>query len=266
MHTPLCKHAKGSPEEYAAVAHAKGMAGITVTCHNPLPDGIGQRIRMDENQWPYYLDLVARAKEAMAPRVDVRLGLEADFMTGLEPYLEKQIASADFEYVLGSVHWHMTDWQHRYWVNESLTSLYAAYFDQLALAAESGLFDCLAHPDLVKNAAPSRWHFDAAQDLIAPALDRIACTGVAMELNTSGRLKPVQEFNPGRSMLAMMKERDIPIMLGSDAHDPSRVGDCFEEALSLLAEVGYSEINLFARRCRYTVSIEKAIASLKSGS
>ena len=39
MHTPLCKHAAGEPEDYAEVAQRRGLKGIIVTCHNPAPDG-----------------------------------------------------------------------------------------------------------------------------------------------------------------------------------------------------------------------------------
>jgi histidinol-phosphatase (PHP family) len=264
MHTPLCKHAFGDPEDYGSAAKARGLAGITVTCHNPLPDGIGARIRMAESDWPLYLDLVARAKEALDGEVDVRLGLEADYMSGLEPFLEKQLASANFDYVLGSVHWHMAEWQHRFWVSDSLNQIYEAYFDQLAQAAESGLFDCLAHPDLIKNVSPSRWDFESHRSLIETSLDRIAATGVAMELNTSGRLKSLGEFNPGKSMLACMQARGIPVVVGSDAHAPERVGDAFEQALTLLGEVGYTSVSLFSGRERYQVNIDEALASLET--
>lgn len=260
MHTPLCKHAFGSPYDYAMVAKARGLAGITITCHNPLPDGIAPKIRMSEEEWPVYLDLVAHTRQLAAPQVDVRLGLEADYLPGLENYLEKQLGSASFDYVLGSVHWHMPEWQHRFWLSDSIRQLYAAYFEQLAVAAETGLFDCLAHPDLVKNVSPSRWSFEDNQHMIEPALDRIAATGVALELNTSGRLKSVAEFNPGLGMLKLMKERDIPVVVGSDAHSAERVGEGFEEALR---EVGYGEVSLFEKRQRYTLTIDEAMGCLR---
>lgn len=262
-HTPLCKHAVGSPTDYGARARARGLAGITVTCHNPLPDGIAPKIRMEEKEWPAYLELVAQAKRALAPDIDVRLGLEADYLPGLESYLEKQLQSANFDYVLGSIHWHMPEWQHRFWTSNSLRQLYSAYFEQLAVAAETGLFDCLAHPDLVKNVSPSRWSFASERDLIERALDRIAATGIAMELNTSGRLKSVAEFNPGKDMLALMKARDIPIVVGSDAHDPERVADGFEEAFAVLREVGYTEVSMFEGRQRYSLAISQALGCLR---
>ena len=38
MHTPLCKHAHGEPEDYAEVAKQRGLKGIVVTDHNPADD------------------------------------------------------------------------------------------------------------------------------------------------------------------------------------------------------------------------------------
>ncbi|MEZ4580079.1 MAG: hypothetical protein R3A10_00245 [Caldilineaceae bacterium] len=61
------------------------------------------------------------------------------------------------------------------------------------------------------------------QDRIGATLDRIAATGVAMELNTSGLQKRIPEMNPARTILVEMRARGIPVMLGADAHVPERV-------------------------------------------
>src|SRR5690242_19190094 len=107
MHTPLCKHAVGDPEDYATVAERHGLKGITVTCHNPMPDGYAARVRMDPEQFPAYLELVERARRAWQGKIDVLLGIESDYAPGFEKYLEKFHASAPFNYVLGSVHPHV---------------------------------------------------------------------------------------------------------------------------------------------------------------
>ena len=104
----------------------------------------------------------------------------------------------------------------------------------------------------------------AGESLVrARALDRIAKTGVAMELNTSGLQKAISEINPSPTMLGMMRERGIPVVLGSDAHVAHRVGDGYANALRTLQGVGYTEINFFLERKRQTVPITAALASLK---
>jgi histidinol-phosphatase (PHP family) len=136
------------------------------------------------------------------------------------------------------------------------------YFDHLARSAETGLYDTLAHPDLVKNEAPTEWHFDRIQPFIERALDRIAATGVAMELNTSGATKP-----SARSTRAPDPPPDAgprhPVVLGSDAHRPARVADGYASALRTLQEAGYTEINVFLDRRRQPIPIPAALASLK---
>ncbi len=261
-HTPLCKHAVGLPAAYAEVAEARGLRGIIFTCHCPLPDGISAAVRMAPEQFDDYVDLVARAREAFAGRVDVRLGLESDFYPGVEPWLEKLHARATLHHVLGSVHTQVPEYRARYfrgnWFEYQQT-----YFEHLALAAETGLYDTIAHPDLVKNESPASWLLARIEPFIQRALDRIAVTGVAMELNTSGVNKALPEMNPGRRMLELMHERGIPVVIGADAHRPQQVAAGYADGLRQLEEVGYREISFFLDRRRQTVPIAAARASLK---
>ena len=261
-HTPLCKHAFGQPEEYAAVAEARGLKGLIVTCHCPLPDGISAPVRMSPEQFEIYVAMVERARAAWADRVDVRLGLESDYYPGVEPWLEKLHARVPLHYVLGSVHYHVPEYRRRFFFGD-VFAYQQLYYQHQAEAAESGLFDCLAHPDLIKNEAPDQWLFPRIQPFIERALDRIAATGVAMELNTSGVNKSYSEMNPGIPQLRLMHARGIPVVLGADAHSPIRVADGYQTALEILSEVGYREVSFFLDRKRQTVPIEVALASLR---
>lgn len=260
-HTPLCMHAIGDPTEYAAVAEQRGLKGLIVTCHNPMPDGFSARVRMREDQLDEYVDLVAEARREWSGRVDVRLGLEADYFEGYESYLEKQLASEDFHFVLGSVHPQIGEFREKYWV-EDLFQVQKIYFRLLAQAAETGLFDSISHPDLIKNFTTKVWNTEMIMDDILAALDRIAATGVAMELNTSGVLKTIPEMNPFPGMLAAMRERGIPVTIGADAHNPGRVADGYEIALDLLADAGYTHVSLFLERKRHEIAIDDARESL----
>ncbi len=260
-HTPLCNHAEGEPGEYAAVALERGLRGLIITCHNPMPDGFSRRVRMREDQFGEYIDMVARAREAWQGRVDVRLGLEADYFEGYEAYLERQLASADFHFVLGSVHPQISEFRTKYWQADEV-EVQRTYFKLLAKSAETGLFDSLAHPDLIKNHTAEVWHSSTIIDEIRHALDRIAATGVAMELNTSGVNKTISEMNPFPGMLTEMALRKIPITLGADAHEPDRVADGYEAALRLLSACGYDTVNFFLERKRQEVRISDALESL----
>lgn len=260
-HTPLCKHAIGDPEVYAAQALERGLKGLIVTCHNPMPDGFSSAVRMLPEQFDDYLALVERARVAYAGRLDVCLGIEADYFEGYEPWLEQQLAATDFQYVLGSVHPQLGEYRKRYGNVDPVVE-YRTYFDNLAKSAETRLFDCLAHPDLIKNVAPDAWDPEVIMDDIRRALDRIAVTGVAMELNTSGLYKRIEEMNPFPAMLVEMKERGIRVVLGADAHTPYRVADDYELGLDLLMECGFSEVHVFKGRTSSAIDINVARASL----
>jgi histidinol-phosphatase (PHP family) len=260
-HTTLCKHAVGTPEEYAAQAERRGLKGIIFTCHSPLPDGFAAEVRMAPEQVDEYLAMIERARVAYAGRVDVRVGLESDYYPGVEPWLRALHARLPLNHVLGSVHPQMPAYKNIYF-NGDFWAYVSLYYQHLADAAETGLFDTLAHPDLIKNESPSEWDFERARPEIERALDRIAKTGVAMELNTSGVLKNVSEMNPSPSQLSMMLDRKIPVVIGADAHAPRRVGDGYRVALETLRDVGYDEVSFFLERQRRSVSIATAISSL----
>jgi histidinol-phosphatase (PHP family) len=262
VHTPLCKHAVGQPEEYAAAAHGRGLAGLIVTCHNPMPDGFAPGVRMEMGEFDEYLRIVERARRRWAGKLDVRLGIECDYFPGCAPFLEEQIRSAPFEYVLGSVHPHLPEYAGAFWRGDVL-EFQKTYFRHLAEAAESGLFDCLAHPDLVKNSHPEAWDLDRVFGDVRRALDRIAATGVALELNTSGLNKVLPEFNPGGRMLAAMGRRGIPVVVGSDAHVPDRVGADFPDALDALEAAGYAHASIFLERRRRDIPIAEALATMR---
>ncbi len=263
MHTPLCKHAEGHPVDYMREGVAGGLDGVIFTCHSPMPDGFSSRVRMAPGQFNEYLALVEEAGEAAPDGFEVRLGLESYFFPGMEKWLRELHDRAAFHYILGSVHWHIPEYLDAFWHGDPF-AFQKQYFDHLAESAETGLFDSLAHPDLIKNASPADWHFERIRPFIEIALDRIAATGVAMELNTSGLNKSYPEMNPGPEMLSMMAERNIPVVIGSDSHTPVRVGESFDVALDLLSTAGYEKVSIYKERLRSDLPIALARETLSS--
>lgn len=261
MHTPLCGHAEGHPTEYMWNGVDRNLKGIIFTCHSPMPDRFSYRVRMKPEEFDQYVKIVTEAKDAAPNDFEVRLGMESDFFPGMEDWLTELHQRANFDYILGSVHWHIPEYIDAYWTGDPVT-FQRQYFDHLAESAESGLFDCLTHPDLVKNSTPVEWLFERQRDHIGSTLDRIAATGVAMELNTSGLNKNFPEMNPGPEMLAMMAERKIPVVIGSDSHNPGRVGDNFDLALQNLKKAGFEEVNVFQNRKRSAFKITDVRKSL----
>jgi histidinol-phosphatase (PHP family) len=262
MHTPLCKHAWGEPEEYAQQAVKAGLKGIIFTCHCPMPNGFWPTVRMAESEFDTYVAIVQRAADAFKGKLDIRLGIESEYFPGCEEYIASLHQRADFHYVLGAVHWQAKEYLNKFETG-TIENFRRTYFDHLAKSAETGLYDCLAHPDLVKNYHPDSWCFAIVKNTVSTTLDRIAATGVAMELNTSGLNKSYSEMNPGLEMLRMMAERKIPVVIGSDSHKPVRVGEHFVTALNHLTEAGYENVSHFLNRQRIDLKISDVLASLK---
>lgn len=250
IHTALCRHAQGRPLDYAKAAFARGLPEICVTDHVPAPEGYDAENRMALEDFPRYVESVAEAARAFPGRV--KLGIEADYYPGCEAYLPRFLASAPFDLVLGSVHF-IGDWGFDHpatlerWRGADLRRVWSDYFDLLCRMAKTRLFDAVAHFDLPKKFG-HRLSEQALRELAAPVLDVIAEEGLALELNTGGRRKPVGESYPSLSVLRLARERGIPLLFGSDAHAPSETGDGFDEAVSLAREAGFTSYVRFEKR------------------
>jgi histidinol-phosphatase (PHP family) len=194
--------------------------------------------------------------EYVRGETDLRLGLEVDYVPGREDRTASLIERCELDYVIGSVHFlgdRAVDWDRfDIWeTGRSANAVWTRYFETLAQAAHSGLFDILAHPDLVKmwgadrpapDGDPSRYY--------EPALQAIADTGISIEVSTAGLRKPVGEIYPAPAFLAGAVEAGAPVALSSDAHVPEHVGFEYERALELLASCGVTELATFDRRAR----------------
>ena len=256
-HTFLCNHAAGLPGEYAAVASRKGLRGVAATCHSPLPPDWRCGYHMDFEELAFYVDAVREAQRRWKGRTDIVLGMECDFAPGLEPWIEKLLSLHDFEFVLGSIHPFNPLYRESFYTG-NVREFQEIYFRHLALAAKSGFFHALSHPDIVKNLFPSQWRVKEVLPVIEEALDEVAAAGVALELNTSGLLKDYPEMNPGLAIMIEARKREIPFTIGSDAHAPESVAASFPIALRILSQVGYEEVFWFKNGKRYGQKIEEA--------
>ena len=129
--------------------------------------------------------------------------------------------------------------------------VWARYFEQVAASAASGLFDVIAHPDLVKV-----WGIDRplpAGDLrrfYEPAVEAIAAAGVAVEVSTAGLRKPVGEIYPARGFAELCVDAGVPFALSSDAHVPEHLGFGYDQAVDFMRDLGIGELSVFEGRER----------------
>jgi histidinol-phosphatase (PHP family) len=186
-----------------------------------------------------------------------KVGVEADWVAGVEERIESVLASRPFDYVLGSIHFvgegavDQDRWDVWELERGNPDRVWQRYFEALADAARSGLFDVMAHPDLVKVWGPGRPGPERdPRHYYEIAVEAFAEAGVAAEVSTAGLRKPVAELYPATPFAAMLAEAGVPFTISSDAHEPENLGYAYDQAVALLGEIGVGEIATFSRRER----------------
>ena len=254
MHTPLCKHAAGPMEDYVERAIELGLREVGFADHNPLPCGRGANVRMREVELDYYVERVTELQFRYRGKIDVMLGLEMDYIQGLEDYLEQQVSRYPWDYVLGSIHYLDNECREGSWPRNfdgDARKLYARYFDLVRRMARSGLCDIVAHFDVPKRSGHLPGEREAED--ITRTLQEIKAADISMEINTSGYRHPElpePQPYPALPIAEQALALGIPLTVNSDAHAPDQVGLRFTEVASFLKKKGCRQLAKFDRRKR----------------
>jgi len=257
-HTPLCHHASGTPEEYVDAAVAAGLGEFGISDHAPQSPEPYDDWRMAAADLPRYLDWIAQARAHADGRIPVRAGIECDWIPGNHAWIEELAARYNWDYLIGSIHY-LDGWDFDnpkwlgHWAEVDLENLWARYWQAYAEMAGTGLFDILAHADLVK-----KFGFVPADDPARhyePAVEAILASGAAIEINTAGWYKPCDEAYPAPGFLQLAAMAGIPLVISSDAHAPDEVARDFLRAIDLAHECGFTETLIFQGRSRTAVPL-----------
>ncbi|MDI3481909.1 MAG: histidinol-phosphatase family [Tepidanaerobacteraceae bacterium] len=192
-----------------------------------------------------YIDIVEKAKSMGLP---VKLGIEMDYIPEYEDEIREFVDKYPFDYVLGAVHW-IGDFGFdnpellEEWNSRNIDKTYLEYFDILLKAIDSGIFDCIVHPDVIKVFG-HRAMFDMNQTYkrVAEAMKK---RGLCAEVSTAGLRKPVAEIYPSPGMMEHFAACNVPVMINSDAHIPEDVGRDFDKALDFVKHYGYDRLCYF---------------------
>lgn len=230
------------------------------------PVGKLQRTWLDQVCVASLADFVDFVTEAKKTRPELALGIEADFFPGGEAELGALLAEYEWDYVIGSVHfldgWGFDNPEAKAGFDgRDPVQTYAAYYELLRLACESGLFHIIAHPDNLKV-----FGFRPADETeLLPYYRQIAGTmvqsGVITEINTGLAYRyPIAESCPSPLFLSVLAEYQVPLTLSSDAHFPDDIGTLLDSALADAIELGYTELAVFRKGERRMVPIfEKGV-------
>ncbi len=245
-------------ERYRTVADERGIAELGVAEHIHRFE---QSLEIWEHPWwrKWARDDVDDYCAFVREETDLRLGIEADFVAGREDRIARFLEAREWDYVVGSVHFireaavdlEGSEWEHVWGRGDRADRVWERYFETLAEAARSGLYDIMAHPDLVKVWGSARPQPERdPRHYYEPAVEAMLDAGVAMEMSTAGLRKPVGELYPAPALLEMAVDAGVPIALSSDAHVPDQIGYRYDDAVAALTAAGVTELCVFERRAR----------------
>ncbi len=195
-----------------------------------------------------YVQAVVDAKDHGLP---ILLGLEVDFFPETAESVAAFLDPYPFDYLVASTHWlgawgvDLPDQVFEFDRRGPLQS-YEDYFATETELAASGLFDVLAHADVIKKQGV--FLSDSPLDLYEELAVAAARGGTAVEVSTAGLHQPAAEMYPAEPLLRRFHNHSVPITLASDAHVPEHTGRDFDKAIQLARSVGYTERIQFRKR------------------
>ena len=265
-HSSLCRHAFGSLEDYVKAAINKKLNTIGLSAHFPYEflSGI-DHLKYQEYAMPVvdlenYISTALRLKEKYEKQIQVKIGFEIDYIkTQVEKhraYLQPFVHNLD--YIIGSIHNLHTEFMglfpfddfriiNHYQNYAKIDDLFLAYYETLKdmVTSKSFNFNIIGHFDLPKKFDKHPENEDLIMDKVFAILKLVKERGYVIELNSSGLRKPIKEQYPSEKILHLMRDLDIDVILGSDAHNPNEIAFEFERMHELLKECGFSRISHF---------------------
>lgn len=261
-HHDRCGHARGVIQDYIEAAIKRELKVIGISDHSPYfgeeEDQAQPKIAMAKSEFPRYIQEVLRLKEEYQGKIEVLLGVESDFFPQHAELYRKQYEPYPFDYIIGSVHQSggvsiFNKKRFKGLSDAEKVKEKEEYYRLISESAKSGMFQILGHIDAMKGFYPS--FSDIQTEAIEDTLKVIAETGMAIEINTSGKTKDCGGWYPSDSILERALYYGADVTFGSDAHDPERVGDEWELVAKRLKEIGFQHWVYFRQKEKQVVPL-----------
>ncbi|MGZ7440744.1 histidinol-phosphatase [Paenibacillus sp. TH7-28] len=258
-----CGHADGNIRDYIEAGIAAGLSVIGISDHTPYfgspEDRPFPRISMGKKEFAGYVDEVLKLKKEYEGKIDVLLGIESDFFPEHAEVYRNTLNQYPFDYVIGSVHsvGEVSIFNKNRWKGLSPQEKIATkegYYDLIRQSAQSGMFQILGHIDAMKGNYPAFSDIPATE-AIDDTLKTIADSGVAIEINTSGKTKLSGGWYPSDAILERALHFGVDVTFGSDAHIPQRVADEWDDVARRLRDIGFREWVYFKNKQKISVPL-----------
>lgn len=208
-HTIASGHAYGTVRENALGAKEKGLSGLGISDHAPGVDP--------------YTDPVFFGNMHAIPRnlygVNIYYGVENNVTNDGNMTLDDRYLSR-LDYCIAGIHG-------------------TCYETKDIRTNTDNLLKCMANPKTFFVSHPDDGYFPLDYERLVLGAREY---GVALEVNNSHVKYPWRKgtLENIKTYLELCMKYRVAIFVGSDAHDPSQIG-CFDEAVSLLDEIGFDE-------------------------
>lgn len=240
-------------EEMILAARMQGIDELGISDHYTLTPGEPVCWSMDVEQLENYVVAVQQLIAATADPI-VRLGLEADYFPETVATVTARLVDYPFDYIIGSIHFldgfpvdtDPCDWEPLSQYERN--AIWQQYFARIREMVTHDIFDIVGHLDL-----PKKFGFLPTIDIsndINDTLDAIADAKMAIEINTAGWHKNINEAYPSADILAAACRRDIPFVINADAHSAGDLSRDFDRAYALAAHAGYTRVARYQNRER----------------
>ena len=236
-HTHRCRHASGSEEEYVQAALQMGMTTLGFSDHTPYWFGCDyySTYRMFPEQLTDYVETVLALRKQYAGKIQMPLGLEAEYYPKYFPEMLQKGKDAGIEYLLLGQHFGGNEMGEHYCGRPTADeAILKQYCHQVADAMYTGLFSYLAHPDLFYYTGSRKKYGEHMRVICRAAKD----CGLPLEINLLGIYSGRNYPNPVFWELAA--EEGCTAVLGRDAHSAEQILDRESEEMArkLAAKLG----------------------------
>jgi histidinol-phosphatase (PHP family) len=232
-------HAVGEMEEYVAMAVQRGLARIVFLEHLETEILYQPRCWLEDVDFADYFEQGTALKQRFQGVIDVQLGAETGFNPAAVGHIRERLARFPYDRIGLSCHFFRHEATHLNLLSRRRQSLdqvaaigadqvVTAYFDSLTKAVKVLDCDVLCHLDAVLRHFPGIEFNKAHHRQILTLLDGMQEKGVALEINTSGFDYRGFPF-PAPWIITEALRRGIPLLAGSDAHQPQEVGRYFQQ-------------------------------------
>lgn len=240
-HTWRCNHASGDERQYVENALKAGLQILGFADHTPyiFPGNYYSRFRMKMEQLPDYVETVLSLREAYEGRIEIPLGLEAEYYPKHFHQLLERLQEHTMDYLILGQHFVGNEYDAPYnGVASHDEDLLRQYVFQSCDALNTGLFTYFAHPDLIHFTGSEKAFRRQMRDICREAN---SC-GIPLEFNLLG-LSEGKQY-PNRVFWELAAEENCLCVLGRDAHSPKALLDEKNEqqALEILNSLGITPI------------------------